>query len=281
MHRHPGREATGSLWCTVWDRERLRALKQTSPEPRATRDWIQIGGGELGPRRAAGRASAGDRAATWELTYEGGAGPVQHLPARWLYASPLPRTKTVSLLSGGRFDGWVELDGVRTELRRWRGMVGHNWGSEHAERWIWLHGIEFDGAPDVWLDCVLGRLRLAGRITPWIANGVLHLGGRQLRLGGLQRARATLVRERPTSADLRLPSRSGEVAVAVRSPPEQTVAWSYADPSGGEHHSLHCSVAAMEIRVGSSVLRSPFGGCYELGVRETDHGVPVEPFPDG
>jgi hypothetical protein len=37
----------------------------------------------------------------------------------------------------------------------------------------------------------------------------------------------------------------------------------------------------MEIRLGSRVLTSDHGGCYELGVRETDHGVPVQPFPDG
>lgn len=219
--------------------------------------------------------------AAWELAYHGGAGPVQHLPARWLYSSPVPRTKTASLLSDARFSGWVELDGVRTEVRQWRGMVGHNWGSEHAERWIWLHGIEFAEAPDAWLDCVLGRLRLAGRTTRWIANGMLFIDGERLRLGGLAQTRATSVRERTAGAELRLPSAAGSVAIAVRSPAEQTVGWIYADPGGGEHHSLHCSIAAMEIRMGSRTLQSRHGGCYELGVRETDHGVPLQPFGDG
>lgn len=281
VHKHPGRAPHGSLWCTVWDGERPRALKQTFADPQASHEWIQIGPAELGLRRAAGRATADGRAAAWELTYESGADPVQHLPARWLYASPLPRTKTASLLSDASFNGWVELDGVRTELRSWRGMVGHNWGSEHAERWIWLHGIGFAEAPDAWLDCVLGRLRLAGRTTPWIANGALFLGGERVRLGGLAQARATSVSERPTQAEVELGSTAGRVAVAVRSPADQTVAWVYSDPGRGQHHSLHCSIATMEIRIGSRSLQTTHGGCYELGVRETEHGVAVQPFPDG
>ena len=67
----------------------------------------------------------------------------------------------------------VELGG-REPLRvdGWPGMVGHNWGSEHAERWIWLHGVAFDG-DDAWLDLALGRVRVAGRLTPWLAEWLI------------------------------------------------------------------------------------------------------------
>lgn len=36
----------------------------------------------------------------------------------------------------------------------------HNWGTEHAERWIWLHCTGFEGDGDAWLDVVLARLRV-------------------------------------------------------------------------------------------------------------------------
>ena len=39
----------------------------------------------------------------------------------------------------------------------WRGMAGHNWGAQHAERWIWLHGLTADGD---WLDAAIGRVKL-------------------------------------------------------------------------------------------------------------------------
>src|SRR6476661_2581948 len=84
------------------------------------------------------------------------------------------------------FDALLRLAGEREiELLDWQGMVGHNWGSEHAERWIWLHGVGFEQAPDAWLDVALGRVMIAGAMTPWIANGALSLEGRRLRIGGL------------------------------------------------------------------------------------------------
>ena len=45
-------------------------------------------------------------------------------------------------------------------------MIGHNWGAQHAERWIWLHGERFEDRPDDWLDIALGRIRSAGRSRP-------------------------------------------------------------------------------------------------------------------
>jgi hypothetical protein len=29
------------------------------------------------------------------------------------------------------------------------------------------------------------------------------------------------------------------------------------------------------------LLTLPGGGAYELGMRETDHGIPIQPYPDG
>ena len=43
-------------------------------------------------------------------------------------------------------------------------MIGHNWGAEHAERWIWLHGVFEQGA---WLDKALGRVKVGPVLTPW------------------------------------------------------------------------------------------------------------------
>ena len=71
-------------------------------------------------------------------------------------------------------------------LDGWPGMAGHNWGAQHAETWLWLHGIAFAGAAGAWLDLAVGRVRVAGRTTPWIANGALELDGRRHVLGGLR-----------------------------------------------------------------------------------------------
>jgi hypothetical protein len=113
-------------------------------------------------------------------------------------------------------------------------MVGHNWGSEHAERWIWLHGIGFEEDPSAWLDAAIGRVLVAGRMTPWVASGALSLEGRRVRLGGLL-ARGLRVTEAATRCALVLPGAGGwSVEAHVEEPSGTAAGWLYADPVGPE-----------------------------------------------
>jgi hypothetical protein len=162
-------------------------------------------------------------------------------------------------------------------------MVGHNWGSEHAERWVWLHAVAFDEAPGAWLDVAIGRVRVGRVLTPWVANGAVNLDGRRHQLGGLRRR--VEVDARPGALSARLPGAGADIAVAVRAPEGQTVAFRYADPGGGEHNALNCSIDEVHLRVErpgrpALELATAHGGAYELGVRETPAGISVEPFPD-
>jgi hypothetical protein len=274
-HQRPDEPATGALWCTVWDAEAgpPHAVKQSFPQGVAPRDGWR------------GRAAALGREASWDLVAAGDAPALRHLPRGWMYRAPLPRTKLESPLPDAVFTGWIEADGRRTEVAGWRGMVGHNWGAEHAERWVWLHGVGFDEAPDAWLDVALGRVKVGRATSPWVANGALALDGRRHRLGGLGRVRGTHVDARPGALEAVLPGAGITLHVAVTAPLEQTVAFVYADPGGGEHHSLNCSIAAIHLRAERPgrpplELATAHGGAYELGLRETTHGVPVQPFPD-
>jgi hypothetical protein len=72
----------------------------------------------------------------------------------------------------------------------------------------------------------------------------------------------------------------------VGSEAKNFVAWVYADPAGPEHNTANCSIADMELTVSRKgepdlVLATHAGASYELGMRETDHGIPVQPFGDG
>jgi len=165
-------------------------------------------------------------------------------------------------------------------------MIGHNWGAEHAERWIWLHGVDFDDAPDAWLDVALGRVEVAGRLTPWVANGALSLDGRRVRIGGLG-ARGLEVREGTDGCTVRLPAEHGLTLHVRASVPAGTAAgWRYEDPDGKAGHDVvNCSIAALELELeqagaASRSLRSAHGGVYELGMRERDHGVAIAAFAD-
>jgi hypothetical protein len=287
VHKRPGGTAKGSVWCTVVDARRGEPLMQklTTERLRVRSDnWIAIGeANDIGPRGAQGRCGE----ARWSLSFVPQAPELRHLAPRLLYRLPLPRTKLTSPAPIASFDGVVELGGRRAiELQGWSGMVGHNWGSEHAERWIWLHGLDFAEAPGAWIDVALGRLRIAGRMTPWVAAGAFSLGGRRFQIGGLLR-RGLQVAEGPRGCTLRLPGEDGLVLEArVEVPADSTAGWRYADPNGGEHHVINCPVAAIELRVREHgkrprTLKTAHGGAYELGLREHDHGVPIAPFADG
>jgi hypothetical protein len=256
----------------VWDAEAGRpyAVKQSLPAPSPP-----VG------TRFEGSAAAAGRSAAWELEAAGDESALRHLPRAWMYRAPLPRTKLESPQPDAVFTGWVEAGGRRTEVAGWRGMVGHNWGSEHAERWVWLHAVGFAEAPGAWLDVALGRVRVGRAVTPWIANGALTLDGTRLALGGIGRVRSTRVDARPGSLRAVIAGAGATVRASVSAPDGQTVAFQYGDT----HHALNCSIAEVHLRVErpgrpALELATAFGGAYELGVRETDHGVEVEPFPD-
>jgi hypothetical protein len=287
VHKCAGMAPTGSIWCTVFDarRDSPFMVKSTSASVEVpSGGWISIGGDAVfGPGFAEGRCGE----AEWSLRFSSAEAPLRHLRPDWLYKLPLPRTKLTSPAPAATFTGSVTIPGSEPiALEGWPGMVGHNWGSEHAERWIWLHGIDFAEEPGAWLDIALGRLLIGRRMTPWVANGVLSLDGVRHRLGGLLASRPR-VEESVLGCSVRLMSRRGPtIELRARNPPGLAAGWRYADPDGGEHDVVNCSVAALELDVLSPGrpmrrLSSSHGGTYELGMREHDHGIPLAPFADG
>ncbi|HSZ68823.1 MAG TPA: hypothetical protein VK756_00535 [Solirubrobacteraceae bacterium] len=288
VHKRPGARPRGSLWCTFFDGTRERPFTQkltTDALAAPPGGWIAVGDGELGPEHATGACGG----AQWSLRIAAPEPELRHLPRAWMYRAPLPRTKLTSPAPAARFDGALQLPGPDAraiELRGWRGMVGHNWGAEHAERWIWLHGIGFEEDPEAWLDVAIGRIRIAGRMSPWLANGVLSLAGERHRLGGLG-TRGLLVAATARHSRLSLPGAAGlTIEAHVDAPAAAIAGWRYADPDGGEHDVANCSIAALALTVNrpnapSQTLRTTHGAAYELGMRERDHGVAIAPFADG
>ena len=289
----PGEEPSGSLWFTWFDGAGPTATKLTCQDVQgagaATEPWVQIAGATIGAGRATGlivdaphRPPAG-----WDLHFTGEPA-FEQLNRAWMYSAPLPRTKPVSLHPMARITGTVTVDGKDHAVDRWPGMVGHNWGSQHAHRWIWLHGMGFDRhGDDTWIDVVLGRIRLGPVLLPWVACGGISLQGRRVALGGLGRMRATVVREHPTGAQLTLPGPDGSsVRVDVGADRERFVGWAYADPDGHTHDVANCSIADIEVTVRRPkrpdlTLRASGTAAYELGMQERDHGIPIQPFADG
>lgn len=290
VHKRPNRAPQGSLWLTLFDHAAGRpfAVKQTAALSAAKNSGEQLitvdGLGSFSPVRADGAIQGAGRSASWQLDISTAESPFIHLPER-LYAARLPRTKLLTMQPQASFSGVVDFGDSRLEIDQWRGMTGHNWGSQHAEEWVWLHAADFGADhPQAWFDVALGRIRIGPWTTPWVANGALSLGSERHRLGGIGAVRSTHVGARAGSCEFELAAKALKVKGSIAAPAEDTVAWVYSDPDGSEHHALNCSISRIEldvVRAGSTLGLSSPGAVYEYGSRNTDHGIVVEPFSDG
>jgi hypothetical protein len=287
-HQKPNGPEIPSLWFTLFGPEPSAAKVTPGPEALSRGDgaFIRIGESEFADGRVKGSALD----ASWDLSFESTEPELRHLPREWMYKAPVPRTKLVSPFPAARFSGQVAFGDRTVALDGWPGMVGHNWGAQHAERWIWMNASSFDGrSTDTWLDVAIGRIKLGPWTIPWIANGVVSIEGERHRLGGIERARATRIDERPDSCRFTLPGPGLTIQGEVSAPRERFAGWIYADPDGSAHNVVNCSIAQMSVtvaRTGAPAapplgLTTPSGAAYELGMRETTHGMQIQPFPDG
>ncbi len=291
VHKRPGAEPNASIWFVLFDREAdgPRATKVTVPAAELSApagSWIRVDGAEVGPGRARGAVDTDAVKASWELTFAGDAEPCKYLPSDRLYETRLPKTKFVAPFPNARFDGHLEVGGETIELSGWPGMIGHNWGSEHAERWVWLEGTGFADSPDTYFDAGAARIKLGPWTTPWIPSGMLMLDGEAHRLGGFGQIRGATIDASPGECSFVLPGKDIVVRGKVSAPEKDFVGWVYADPAGPEHHTINCSVSDLELTVERPAvpplqLTLPAGAAYEFGMRETDHGIPIQPYPDG
>ena len=291
VHKRPGAEPNASIWLCLFDREAdgPRATKVTVPAAELSvpdGGWIRIGGAEISPGHARGDVGTDAVKASWALTFSGDAEPCKYLPSDRLYETRLPKTKFVAPYPNARFEGRLELDGETVELDGWPGMIGHNWGTEHAERWVWLEGTGFADSPDTYFDAGAARIKLGPWTTPWIPSGMLMLDGEPHRLGGFGQIRGATIDARPGECSFVLPGKDMIVRGKVSAPKKDFVGWVYADPKGPEHHTINCSVSDLELTVERPALPPlqltlPAGAAYEFGMRETNHGIPIQPYPDG
>jgi hypothetical protein len=170
----------------------------------------------------------------------------------------------------------------RIVLDGWDGILGHNWGREHAERWVWLQA-PLDGG---YLDIAAARIRVGRRSLPWIANGGLLLDGEPIALGGLARVGATRIAAATGRCSFVVAGPGVRVRGTINAPVEDLVGWVYADPDGGAHAVTNGSVADLEVTVerrGRPDRRLDVhrAAAVELGSREPQPRVPQQPFPDG
>jgi hypothetical protein len=165
-------------------------------------------------------------------------------------------------------------------------MIGHNWGAEHAERWVWIQGAFLDEDEPTYFDMAAGRIKIGPVTTPWVANGMLRIGDTEHRLGGFDRMLSTKVAEQPTSCRFQISGKGVKLRGRAGSEQRNFVAWVYADPKGPEHNTLNCSISDLKLSVqrpghAAATVEVDGAAAYEFGSHDDTHGIPVQPYPDG
>jgi hypothetical protein len=274
-HWHRQGRSSAALWCTVADRGQSgppTVIKQVFGDLPA--------GAAVGRGRFRGEAVMAGQAASWDLTVAGGEPPLRHLRPAMLYRAPLLRTKLEAPVPHGMVSGEVRVSGSVTALSGWRGMVGHNWGSEYADSWGWLHADGFGDEPDDWLELLIARVRAGPALLPWTAFGTLSLGGRRLSLGGLGRPSTVAAGHARLTATI--PAPGARVELTVLADPGEAAVLTYVDPAGGTRVVSHCALAGAAL-----TLRRPGGDqdltaalcVYEYGTAHPARGFEPRPLP--
>jgi hypothetical protein len=284
----PGR-AVGELWAVAFDRTRgrIRAAKAVLPlaDCSLSREGlaVRIGKATLAAQGLRGEASWGATRIAWDLAYSSPSEPLLLLPES-LYAGGFPKAKALVGSPSASFSGTLELDGEAWRVDGWPGSQNHNWGSRHNDEYAWGQVSGFDDAPDAFLECGVGRVRLGPLWSPWLAPLVLRLDGREHRLNSLWRC----LRNRGALGFFRLAldAREGGVRVAAtfEASASDFVGLPYADPPGGVRTCLNSKLARCEVGVERPglpprTLYSAHRAALEIIPTRGDHGVPVLDLP--
>ena len=240
-------------------------------------------GAAAGPGQFRGAAAMAGQTACWDLAITGGQPSLRPLRPAMLYRAPLPRTKLEASVPDGVVTGMLDIDGHQVGVDRWRGTVGHNWGAEHADCWVWLHAAGFGTGPEAWLELVLAKIRVGPVRSPWTAMGALGLDGELIPLGGL--GRRPRVSAGPRQLTAGIPAPRARLDLTVSTTEDDAVAVTYADPRGGIRVVRHATLAAVELRFRhpdhGELTMSGTCGAYEYGTSQALPGITPRPLPDG
>lgn len=270
--RQPGGPTTGALWAAYVDGpdESVVAVRCAGlPLHTGNGAWIRCGVSTFSPDGTQGSVEIDGHALSWDVAFASMEQPLRHLPRPWMYAARLPRTKLLSPLPAATVSGRLTVDGRTVDVDRWRGAVGHNWGEQHAQSWLWLNAIVAEGAySGSWLDLAVARIRVGGVPVPWTAFGAISLEGHRIQLGGLGRRVSVTASE--LACSLVVPGRGATVTVEASSPPASCVRWDYLDPSGTRHPVSNSPVADLRLTLARSgqlpvELQLSSSAIYEYG----------------
>lgn len=252
--------ATAEAWVIAFLRDgKPTALKNTIPLKEAVfpgegEDDLKIDVGDftIAGSRLAGRWTDGKHEVSCDLKMEGYGNPMELFFHKSLYKLRFPKTKLVTPAPVLLFDGEYMVDGERVEVNGWRGMSGHNWGSEHTPVYVWCQINSWVKDEDVVFEGVTARARMGRRLTPAMTIVTIRVENEPLSFNGPIRMFLNSGLIGPMkwsfSAGNDVEGISGEVSAT----PAESAGLYYRNPDGSVIHCLNSKLASARL-----VLKRP------------------------
>jgi hypothetical protein len=279
----PGRDRSrASVWAIHFDGEagRNRAFKQSWPVD--TVKWttddlsLSFGDCELTAGRARGRLCDDEGSISWDLRFTDG-GPALVLYPKALMVAPLPKFKLASPMPDAVFEGRYSIDGEEGSADGFKGMLGHNWGPKHNDRYGWLHANLFEGHTGTVFEAGCASLRIAGVRTPMFTTVTLRHQGRTHELHSildLGNRRSDLSYYRWFFSVNEPPVRIEGVVQTVA---QDLVGLYYDNPDGTMTYCLNSKIAHLKLFLYEEgcpdVVLSSHAAAFEMGTTDPHHGV--------
>ncbi|MFO0722649.1 MAG: hypothetical protein U1E65_02620 [Myxococcota bacterium] len=269
-------------WFIWFDGDRVSAHKETVPYAEASFSAtnIQVGPLRLGlgadPLQIQGQVSKLKLSLALEARRAPGLlGQPFSLYPEALLRGAFPRSKILTPAACLSVTGALELDGQRIELDGWSGMLGHNWGKEHARQYAWGQCLFLDarGVPEAMVEGFSGKVEVLGRRTPWVSALIVRRGSEEFRFDRLYDLWAQNAVIDRRSWELSLSGPGGEAHLMMRAPDRPWACLGYQNPDGRLSYCFNTKLAEVELKVQprqghAFVLRSAHGGALEL-LRDT------------
>jgi hypothetical protein len=278
-----GRPPVAETWAIAFDREGEHvAAKQVVPFEDASFSPdgfdVKVAGVHFERGRVAGAVESAGRQIEWALDFETDVAPLVQFPSLKMYETALPSSKFVTPYPSTRFSGHYHVDGKEVPVDGWRGMQGHNWGKNHAEKYAWGHCNQWLEGEDLMLEGVTARVKMGPVLVPPLT--LLFVWHRGVRYefndtrSLLLSARGEMThRSWAFSAKGPLAKLEGELHAET----EDFVGLYYENPNGEMTYCLNSKIARgrirLEVKGRAPLVLTTRSAALEIGTKDPRHGV--------
>lgn len=228
---------------------------------------------EVTRERLRGKLHTAEGMAAWDVGLQRSDEVLYHFPHSRLYQLPLPGKKVLTRDAWLRFSGTLSVGDVVME-GEFRGVCGHNWGTEHAHEYAYAACNRFREDDEACFDGFTGKLALVAGLlrTPRLSMAALRHQGEWHYFNALNRTyqqEVTALSDYQWAVVLRNDTHRLEVQVDGANPRvEPWVALHYEHPGGARSVVKNTKFASGRLRlfegVGEKAVLELSSDCFEL-----------------